>query len=210
MHVFIDDSGDGGMKFSQGSTSHLIMSACVFRDPKEIERLADAVEKCLKKSYVSGEYKYSKINRRARECFFDCTEDIDYAIRAIIIDKKLLRSNKLRTEPSSLKSYAIRMLLTKNYGQIKDAKIVIDGQDTKAFGIDDSQYLMRMVNSEVPGTIKNVKFDDSRRNVGIQLADMTAGAINHAVRTNKGRDDTSLRRIRRRAVQPRGTYWFFK
>ena len=33
----IDDSGDGGFKVGEGSTSHLIMAACVFRDPRQIE-----------------------------------------------------------------------------------------------------------------------------------------------------------------------------
>jgi hypothetical protein len=64
--------------------------------------------------------------------------------------------------PAALKSYAIRMLLTKNFGQIRAARIFIDGQDTKASGVEDSAYLTRMVNRESPGTIDQVRFVNSK------------------------------------------------
>lgn len=208
--VFIDDSGDGGLKFSSGSSSHLVMAACIFRDPKQIEHLAECVQQCREKNRHRTEFKYSKTREGVRDCFFECTESVDYAIRTIFMDKAKLHSPKLRSSPSAMKSYAIRMLLTKNYGFIQGAKVIIDGEDTKAFGIEDSAYLMRMVNQASPGTIGSVKFDDSKVNVGIQLADMAAGAINRGVRTHKTSDWKHLALIRPRMYQHRGgTLWDF-
>lgn len=209
MHVFIDDSGDGGFKFESGASSHLVMAAAVFRDPKQIESLKYALQACKILNNHKPEFKYAKTKERVKDCFFDCTEHIDYDLRVIFMDKSKLYSLKLRSSPSALKSFAIRMLLTKNCNQIRRAKIVIDGQDTKGFGIEDRDYLMRMVNRESPGTIRDVKFDDSKFSAGIQLADMAAGAVNRCIRTNKPSSDKHLLRIRERAHQPRGSYWNF-
>nr|WP_158716205.1 DUF3800 domain-containing protein [Blastococcus sp. Marseille-P5729] len=209
MHVFIDDSGDGGLKIGQGSTSHLVMAACIFRDPFEIQRLAAQVAVCRTATRHTREFKYSSTKESVKDAFFAHVATINFDVRAIVIDKAKIYSTKLRSEPQALKAYALRMLLTKNFGQITDAKIIIDGQDTKAFGVQDSEYLTRMVNRETPGTIATVKFDDSRANIGIQLADMIAGAINRGCRTHKKANPKHLALIRPRTYYPTGTLWHF-
>lgn len=210
MHVFIDDSGDGGFKFGLGSSSHLIMAACVFRDAKEIERLAACAERCKYEMSHHHELKYSNCREKVRDRFFECISDTKFSVRTIVIDKAVIHSPKLRSDPAALKSYAIRQLLTKNYGQVRGAKILIDGQDTKAFGVDDKQYLARMVNQESPGTVGHVTFVDSRTNVGIQLADMIAGAVNRAVRTDRPSDTKHFETFVHRTYQPEGSFWRFK
>ncbi|WP_157931857.1 DUF3800 domain-containing protein [Mycobacteroides abscessus] len=209
MHVFIDDSGCGGFKFGLGSSSHLVMAACVFRDPAEIQLLASVTDECRQSMRHFREFKYSATNRKVKDSFFDKIGPVRFAVRAIVMDKSQITSSKLRSSPSALKSYAVRMLLTKNYGQIRNAKVVIDGQDTAAFGISDESYLLKMVNREAPGTIVAVKFDDSRKNIGLQLADMVAGAINCGVRTHKKANDTDMKSIRARTYFPSGTLWYF-
>lgn len=210
MHIFIDDSGDGGFKFDSGSSSHLVMAACVFQDPSEIEHLKDCMGKCAEKNRLSTEFKYSKTKERIKDCFFDCTAHVQYNIRCIYIDKSRIYATKYRTNPSALKSFAIYQLLSHGFGNIKDAKVIIDGQDTKAFGIDDHAYLMDMANRAHPGTVRKVSWADSKQNVGIQLADMVAGAVHRGVRTHKKPDSKHLQLIRPRTYQPHGTFWDFK
>jgi hypothetical protein len=210
VHIFIDDSGDGGFKFENGSSSHLVMAAVVFKDPTQIEYLSSRMLDCAQKNGMKNEFKYTKTKERAKDCFFACTQPVQFHIRAISIEKANIYSGKLRSSPSALKSYAIRQLLSKGFGTIQDAKVVIDGQDTKAFGIPDEAYLMDMANRSHPGTLRKVSYADSKQNVGIQLADMVAGAIHRGVRTNKPADDKHLKIIRPRSWQPHGTLWHFK
>lgn len=125
------------------------------------------------------------------------------------IDKAKIHSATLRGSANKLKSYAIRQLLSHSFGQIQNAKVIIDGQDIKGFGITDEAYLLKMVNRESPGTLRAVRFGDSTTNVGLQLADMMAGAIQHGVRTHLPSDSTYLKRIRHRTYQPQGTLWHF-
>jgi hypothetical protein len=185
------------------------MAACVFREPTQIELLARAIDDCRGQVRHYREFKYSATSRKVKDSFFSAIEPVRFIIRAIVIDKAKITSTNLRSSPPALKSFAIRMLLTKNFGQIRDAKVVIDGQDTGAFDISDESYLLRMVNRESPGTISAVKFDDSRSNIGLQLADMVAGAINCGFRTHKVCDTSDLQLIRPRTYQPAGTLWHF-
>ena len=210
VHIFIDDSGDGGFKFDTGSSSHLVMAACIFREPLQMELLKARMLECASKNGLKTEFKYSKTKERAKDCFFQCTADIDYKVRAISVNKRLITSTHLRESPSALKSFAIRQLLSHGFGRIHDAKVVIDGQDTKAFGIADHAYIMNMANRERPGTIRKVEWADSKQNVGIQLADMVAGAINRGVRTHKPSDNKHLLIVRPRTYHPHGTLWHFK
>ncbi|MFE4078534.1 DUF3800 domain-containing protein [Paenarthrobacter sp. YIM B13468] len=210
MHIFIDDSGDGGFKFESGSSSHLVMAACVFKDPSEILRLKQCMESCAQHNGLKTEFKYAKTKERVKDCFFNCTADIRYNIRAIVMDKSQIYSGHLRNNPAALKSFAIRQLLSHGFGTIHGAKVVIDGQDTKAFGITDHAYLMAMANRASPGTIAKVEWADSKQNVGIQLADMVAGAIQRGERTHKKADPKHLRLIRPRSYQPNGSYWNFR
>ncbi|MDK9348515.1 DUF3800 domain-containing protein [Propionibacterium freudenreichii] len=208
-YVYIDDSGDGGMKIGTGSTPHLVMSAIVFRDRKEIEHLARNIEECRRECGHRREFKFGKTNEKVKASFFEHLTDIDFAIRAIWFDKSKLYSPKLKASPKALKSYAIRELLTKNYGQIRDAKIFIDGQDTKGFDISDQSYFNRMVNRERPGTIRAVRFVDSSDSLGIQLADMTAGAIRRHTENRHKNPHACWTKILQKTWQPRGNLWEF-
>lgn len=210
MHVFIDDSGCGGFKFDQGSTTHLIMAACVFPDPTQIEVLKAASESCAAMHRRNREFKYNKTKDAQRDCYFNCTAHARFNLRAIYADKRKIHSDKLQ-EGNSIKAYLIRMLLTKNFGQIRNARIVIDGKDTQGFDIPDEMYLLKMVNRESPKTIHSVKFRDSKIDRGLQAADMAAGAIGRAVQDGpKSRKDPKhLAMIRSRSFQPLGTLWNF-
>lgn len=213
LHIFIDDSGDGGFKFDRGSSSHLVMAACIFRDPQHIEHLKACIDACAEKNRQANEFKYSKTKDRVKDCFFECTKASVFDIRAIVIDKSKIYSEKLRSEPAALKSYAIRMLLSRGFGTIYDAKVVIDGQDTKGFGMSDSTYVMNMANSgQDHPIISSVSFGDSKRNRGLQLADMVAGSINRNYRTDRPHDNkksSHFQLIKPRTYYPNGTVWEF-
>lgn len=179
MHVFIDDSGDAGFKFGSGSSRYLVMAAAIFPDPQRIEALAADIAAYRAQCRHTREFKHNKTKDRVRAGYLDVVAPHPFYVRAIVMDKTLLHSEKLRSKGNTLKAYAIRQLLTKNFGMIRDAKVVIDGDDLRGFDVPDEHYLMRMVNQNAPGTIRQVRFDDSKRNEGLQLADMMAGCIYH-------------------------------
>lgn len=209
MHVYIDDSGCGGFQFDRGSTPHLVFAACIFHEPVEIERLAAAIADLRQRTHHQREFKFNKTKDRLKDEFFSAIDPVRFTVRAIYIDKQYIYSSHLRTKPSALKSYAIRMLLSNSYGQINGAKVFVDGQDTAAFGIADKAYLQDMANRGRPGSIVKVNFIDSKDSVGIQTADMVAGAIGRGYRPDSKNNPKWLHVVRPRTYYPRGTIWDF-
>lgn len=211
MHLYLDDSGCGGVKFDAGSSTHLVMSVVRFTDPLQIEATARAIKELQKEHRFKpgDEYKFARCRNRRRHDFFDAVKPFDYHVRAIVIDKRLLWAG-WRSEAETVKYFAMRQLLTHGFGQIVDAKLVIDGTDRRQLGSPTSERLMSDVNLQVPNTLREVRFDDSKRNVMLQLADMTASAIHRAVRVDEKQDSQFLERFRPRIYQPQGSFWRFK
>ncbi|MDR1152069.1 MAG: DUF3800 domain-containing protein [Bifidobacteriaceae bacterium] len=211
MHVFVDDSGDPGFKLGHGSSRFLVMAACVFDAPEDMEDTADAIHRCRRGLGRSDrfEFKYAKTPWPQKDAFFRAVAPCRFWVRAIIIDKTLVTSGHLRVTPSHLKNYAIRQLLTHTFGIVREAKLVIDGKDSKAFGITESRYFMREVNQVTPGTLRKVAHADSRANVLIQLADMVAGAIHRSERTDRRDAAGHMRVILAKTRQPHGSIWRF-
>ncbi|MFE1082488.1 DUF3800 domain-containing protein [Brevibacterium sediminis] len=207
MLVYVDDSGDGGFKFDSGSSSHLIMAAVVFKDLDQMSALKAAFERCRAATGHKAEFKFAKTKDRVKDSFFAEIEPVEFKARVIVINKNLIWARKYRQNASMLKNLAIHQLLDHGFGHIRDAKVFLDGQDTKAFGIPDSHYVM---NSVKPGAIREVKFADSKSTIGVQLADMVAGAVNWRVRTHKHQVPKYFEILFPRMIQPEGTLWHFK
>lgn len=211
VHVYIDDSGDPGFDLANGSSRHIVMAAALFFDPKDIEHAADAIRACRDKNRQRREFKYSKTRDGIRSCFFDCTQDARYSVRAIVIDKTTIRSAHLREHPGDFKSHLIYQLLTHHDGYIQDAKIVIDGQDSKPFGMSDSRYFTQNVNRASPRTVRAVEFVDSKESIPIQLADMTAGAVHRFVRSDERHDPRHFEAFQKRTWRRNGgSLWRFR
>lgn len=211
MHIYIDDSGDSGFAFDSGSTRFMVMAACLFNRPEDIEAASAAVQRCKEMNRQSREFKYAKTRDGIRDCFFRCTAHVPFAVRAIVIDKATLRSSHLRTHPRDLKSFAIKQLLTHGDGFIHQAKVFVDGQDTRAFQMSDARYFTRNVNRESPGSVSQVTFVDSKHSSPIQIADMVAGAIHRFVREDEKHSDRHFNMFPRRLVRPLGgSFWRYR
>lgn len=210
VYVFLDDSGDAGVKFDAGSTQHLVMAACVFREQAQIAPVMDAITGCRDHHRQQREFKYAKTKGSIKDDFFRRISPHPFSVRTIIIDKKTIYSKRLLESPNDLKAYAIRQLLTHTYGTIHNAKIVIDGHDTKSFQMTDHAYFTKQVNGLYPGLIREIEFVDSKQNVLVQLADMVAGAVHRHVRSDEKQDSTHFDTFRRRTFQPSGSFWRYR
>jgi hypothetical protein len=212
VHVFLDDSGDPGVKFGRGSTQHLVMAACVFRSAQAMEFASHSIRLCREQigRGERWEFKYSKTSNTMKAEFFAAVRDLDFDVRAIVIDKQRLYSQTLTTVPKYLQNFAIKQLLTHSFGTIQDAKLVIDGRDSRAFRVGSGAYFRREVNEECPGTLRAVACEDSSRNMLIQLADMIAGAIHRNQREDRADATDHMRAFSSKLRYPRGSLWFFK
>lgn len=178
MYVFIDDSGDAGFKLGHGSSEHLVIVCCVFESADDAEIAADLIRafRASLKWHPQQEFKFSKTREDIRLAFFKAVHPAKFFVRSIVIDKKIVMSDKFKTDRVSFYNYAIQEVLTNSFGTISNAKVRIDGKGSREYVKAAEKYFKEQANQRNP-VIDKVKFVDSKSDQLIQLADMLAGAI---------------------------------
>lgn len=179
MLVFIDESGDPGFKTKLGSSQNFVVALIIFSDELEAEETSLTIKKIRKKLnyHPSYEFKFNKCDKRHRLLFLEAVKTCRFQIRAIVFNKDRIYSSYLRDNKEDFYRFALRMVLDHTSGQIKNAKIRLDGRGERSFRQQLSTYLRKYLNSSAKHVIRNLRFRDSTQDVLIQLADMVAGSL---------------------------------
>lgn len=212
VHVFIDDSGDAGFKFSKGSTENFVIACCVFNTPESAQRASESIHAFRRSLGWSAfeEFRFSKTRKEIRFAFMDQIFKNDFFVRAIVIDKKGITTHNLSQNHENFYNYVIKSVLSRSSGTIQNASIKIDGSGGREYRNAVRTYLRTQINSLESCIMKDVHFVDSKSNQLIQLADMVAGCIrrSHVISTKDSLEYAkALEPIRRRA---NSDIWLFK
>ena len=179
MIIFIDESGDPGFKFSNGSSSFFVIALLIFDDESVAEKTAISIKELRRNLKVSNKYefKFNKCSKTFRKSFLETVMDFNFRVRAIVIDKRLIYSDMFKESKEMFYNFSLKQVLEKNNKTIKNAKIRLDGLGERTFRQSLTSYLRQNLNSKDIKILKNLKFRDSKNDVLIQLADMIAGTI---------------------------------
>jgi hypothetical protein len=179
MIVFIDESGDPGFKTKGGSSPVFVIALVLFNDYLEAERTSLAIKELRRKLKVSDlyEFKFNKTNAIFKKAFFNSIKGFKYKVRAVIFDKDIIYSPRLRNYKEDFYSHAIMQVLKHSQGKIKNAKLKFDKRGEKEIRDNLRTYLSKSLNNKKERIFKDLKFVDSRQNTLIQLADMVVGCI---------------------------------
>jgi hypothetical protein len=205
MHLFLDESGDTGFKFRRGSTQVFVIALVVVNDPAPLDH---AVERIHQQYNLPSryEFKFSETADRLKERFLRGIQDYDFFVRAIVIDKTMIYSERLR-EKHWFYNYVTKLVLKHDDGLIHEATLVVD---KRLPGIVNRQhfdtYLRRELNSG-HRRIKEIKHQDSARENLLQVADMIVGAIHR--RYGPKQEASFLNLISRQLAHPRSDIWEF-
>ncbi|MCA9329483.1 DUF3800 domain-containing protein [Candidatus Saccharibacteria bacterium] len=183
--VFIDDSGDPGFKTDRGSSSHFVIACVIFNDPLDAEEAALAIKKFRRDLgwRPDREFKFNKTKKSIIKGLLQAVCNNRFSVRAICIDKELIRSHELKNKQDSFYNYAIKEVLSKS-NNLNMASIRLDGHSGREYKKSAITYLRREVNTR-SRKIKKVKFVDSKTDNLIQLADLVAGSILRSTQQNK-------------------------
>lgn len=180
MLVFLDESGDPGMKLQQGSSEYFFVTLVIFEDHEEALR-ADHHIAALREQLrldASFEFRFNKMNYRLRTRFLRELCGFDFCYYAIAVKKGQLTARGFHFSESFYK-VACRYVFTNAKTVLRDAVVVIDGSGSRVFQRQLVTYLRRGINPRAPGDshIRKIKVEDSHRNNLLQLADMVCGAL---------------------------------
>lgn len=196
MYVFLDESGDAGFKFEGGSSAQFVIALVIFDDPLDAEETALAIKRLRQRLNMNEKYefKFSKTDDYRRLQFLEAVKDCDFRVRVMVVDKRTLQNQTLRTDKESFYNYFVGQLFAHNSGSILGARLRVDGSGGREFKQAFQTYLRGKL---TPGTILKCKFVNSANDNLIQLADMVAGAVYRSYNPNK-QDSSYLERIRHR------------
>ena len=196
MLVFIDDSGDTGLKLEEGSTQYFGIFMVVFEEHEEAAACDQRItllrhELGLTLNY---EFHFHRNSNRVREAFFKAVLPYQFFYYGIIINKLKLFGEGFKNKESFYK-YSSSLLFENAKEKLDNAIVVIDESGRNLFKYQLAKYLKRKLNVSNGLTyIKRVKMQDSKGNNLLQLADMVAGAVTRSL--GGGRDDKDyFRRI---------------
>jgi len=179
------------------------MAACVFTDTQEIEAAA-AKMGSIKRRFGRSErweFKYAKSPMPEKDALFEALGSIEFVVRAVILSKG---PTFREADPRGL---ALAQLFLRESGFIGNAKVVIDGKNSKVFDIESAGRLRKQINAQAPGTIDKVTFADSSRNSMVQLADMVAGAIRRSQYAGEAAARRHVRAISGQVAAAGGGIW---
>lgn len=191
MLVFIDESGDPGFKVDRGSTPIFAAAMVVFETREDAAAADECVMRALNDLNAHPEFKFNKSSHDRRDRFFQIMADCKFCVRAIIVKKDVIYSDRLRAEKDEFYRFFVKNMVKHDGGLLENAKVVIDGSGERIF----RQDLQRHLKQHAKG-IKLVKFADSRRDRLVQLADMCVGAIARSYRPDKSNHDRWRRMLR--------------
>lgn len=175
--IFIDDSGDAGVKAR--SSSHLVMSAVVFNDDLIAEEVALEMRKFKRQLGWTDdhEYKFNKTKKDYVKQLLRLVSSYDFAVYAVVVNKA-----KFKTMPKSLYNDSISELL--RLIPLDKASIKVDGSSGTDYTKRAVSYIRKNTNAKT-GQIREIKFGDSKENVLLQLADLVASSIYRSTQTSK-------------------------
>jgi hypothetical protein len=203
MLVFIDESGDSGLKIDKGSSKLFTVSLVVFEDNDEAEACDKRIE-LLKRELgwePQGEFHFKRNSDKVRETFLKAVSPYNFFYYGVVINKdpKKLWGEGFKNKESFYK-YACGLVFENAKDKLNKAIVVIDKSGSLEFRNHLAKYLRKRINIK-DKLIKDVKMQRSTGNNLLQLADYVAGIINRSViegekKTNKFRKIVAHREIR--------------
>lgn len=202
MLVFIDESGDPGLKLQQGSSRFFTVSLVVFEDYDEAIACDQRIE-LLKKEIgwsPSNEFHFKRNSDRVRRTFLKAVAPYNFFYYGIVINKdpEKLYGEGFRNK-SSFYKYACGLVFENAKEKLEHSIVVIDKSGNLDFRNQLVRYLRRRMNTDEK-LIKKVKMQRSTSNNLLQLVDYCAGVINRSVQNKKKFSDEYRKLIAHREI----------
>jgi len=207
MLVFIDDSGDPGFKFESGSSQYFVIACVIFDDNLDAEETALRIKRLRRflKWHDAHEFKFNKSSKQIRLEFLNAIKNCDFRVRAIVADKKAIRSNELKKNKNKFYNYMIKEVLSKSDGSINNVSIILDGHEDRAYKQAATTYFRQQVQGK-DKIIRKMKFVNSKNDNLVQLADMVAGSIFRSYNSSK-KDSKDYKKVIQKRIED---IWLFK
>ena len=194
MLVFIDESGDPGLKLESGSTDYFIVTLVAFEENEEALATDQRIQLLKRELNFPPEFgfHFNKVKGAYRETFLTAVAGFSWFYFSIVINKRKLFGAGFKFKESFYK-YACGLVFENAKPYLDNATVVIDGSGSREFRRELGTYLRKRINDKKGDSrfIGKIKLQDSQSNNLLQLADMVCGAV---ARSYSQKDDAKTYR----------------
>lgn len=181
MYVYVDESGDPGLKVSQGSSKYFVFALLIIEDKEISEKISNRI--CLLREELGlpnyWELKFNRLTKDQRIAFLKAVNPYNFFYYGICINKAKLSGEGFKVKESFYK-YACQLAFSNAKVHLEQAIVHIDKLGEKTFRKQLQTYLKKKINQD-HSHLKEVHTVDSKKSDLIQMADMIAGAINRSL-----------------------------
>jgi len=200
MLVFIDESGDSGLKIEEGASRYFIVGLVVFEDNEDAIACDQRIQLLKKELGLSAttEFHFKRNSDKLRRAFLAAVAPYNFFYYGIVINKdpQKLWGDGFKNKESFYK-YACGLVFENAKDKLHDSTVVIDQSGNLDFRRQLAKYLRTKMNR---GIIKKVKMQRSESNNLLQLADYVVGIINRSVQNKRKWADDYCRIIAHRKI----------
>lgn len=143
MLVFIDESGDPGLKIGAGSSKYFIVALAAFEDREEALAVDDRISLLRKEQRFAAkfEFHFNKMKPAYRRMFLEAIAAFNFFYCAVVIDKSKLTEHNFQFK-ESIHKYACGLLLEDVKPRLNNAIVIVDGSESKRFKHELKSYLI--------------------------------------------------------------------
>jgi hypothetical protein len=180
MLVFVDESGDVGIKVRAGSSRYFTVTLLVFEDHEEALAAEARIYRLKRELGLPNHFEFHFTNLKAafRLAFLKALASYEFYYFTIVINKAKLYGKGFQFADPFYK-YACSLVFQTAKPYLREATVVIDGSGSRRFKQELSTYLRRKIagSKEEVKLIRKIKVQDSKNNDLLQMADMVCGAV---------------------------------
>ena len=203
LFAFVDEYGDPSLDTAKaGVTDHFVVAA-VMVQPNDLNPLAEAVDGVRSRHFQTGEMKSSGIgaNWSRRDRILNDLIQLPFHCHILLVDKgEINKQSGLQYKRSFLK-YIHGLLYSRLFSALPDLQVIADEHGSNPFMVGFAEYVRRRHIPTLFQAEAGIRFENSRAQPVIQLADILAGTIGHAARPGASRSvDAVLRQLADRVL----------
>jgi hypothetical protein len=178
MLVFIDESGDAGLKLDEGSSPHFVVTLVVFEDREEANKVDEYFEEIRHRLNLRSdfEFHFHKLSRKLRKYLLNEVAQFKFQYFSIVFLKNEIDEFEIRSGKEFYHfAYKEACLVAQDF--LNEATLIVDGQSSKEFKQKLEKVLKSNLNSDSSRKIKKMKMQESHKNNLLQLADAICGSV---------------------------------
>lgn len=179
MLIFIDESGDPGLKLEAGSSKYFVIALVGFEDHDEALAVDDRIAALRREQGFPNdfEFHFNKLKHVHRHLFLETVAPYKFFYFGVVVEKAKLIGREFSFKESFYK-FACGLIFENAKTRLNNAIVVIDETGSMDFRRELKSYLVRRLKDDSGRCfIKKIKMQSSIKSNLLQLADMVVGAI---------------------------------